>query len=126
MTFVELSEKVETLAFTLLGIASESVTDAMNTMMNAVAMDAIMFTAQRRGVAIDTEDVDSYFVNNQYLMAQLASSAYNKIGVNGQTSHNENGVHRVYDSSAYPADLVARIVPLVRTYGATESESTTV
>lgn len=126
MTFVELSEKVETLAFTLLGIASESVTDAMNAMMNAVAMDAIMFTAQRRGVTIDTEDVDSYFVNNQYLMAQLASSAYNKIGINGQTSHNENGVNRVYDSSAYPTDLVARIVPLVRTYGATESESTTV
>ena len=126
MTFAELSEKVKTLAFTLLGIANESVTDAMNAMMNAVVMDAIMFTAQRRGVTIDTEDVDSYFVNNQYLMAQLASSAYNKIGINGQTSHNENGVNRVYDSSAYPTDLVARIVPLVRTYGATESESTTV
>ena len=52
----------------------------------------------------------------------MASAVYNKIGINGQTNHNENGINRTYDSSGYPVDLVARIIPMVRSYGTAESE----
>lgn len=126
MTFAEMLQQVSVLAFAFLGIPQTEITPDMQTIMDAVATDAIQFTANRRGITIDSDKLDTYLESNTYLIAQLASAVYNKIGVNGQTSHSENGISRVYDSSAYPADLVSRIIPLVRSYGATESESASV
>lgn len=126
MTFEELVEMVVPSAFAYLGIDSEDITEIMTLNMKNCVYDAIYFVHERRGIEVNNADVDTYVLNRQFLIAQLASVAYNKIGVNGQTSHSENGISRVYDSSAYPVDLVSRIIPLVRSYGATESESASV
>jgi len=57
-------------------------------------------------------------VEPQYSMiaCELAVSAYNKRGAEGQTSHSENGISRVYDSSFYPSRLVSMITPRVKVY----------
>lgn len=49
-----------------------------------------------------SDNVESIFV---YL--------YNKQGVEGQTSHNENGINRSYESAGIPSSFVDDIVPFV-------------
>lgn len=126
MTLEQLTETVVPSAFAYLGISVSETTDDMTTYMKNCVYDAIYFVHERRGIVIDTENIDSYVTNKQMLIAQLASAVYNKMGINGQTSHSENGINRVYDSSGYPVDLVSRIIPLVRSYGVTEGESASV
>lgn len=49
------------------------------------------------------------------LIVQLAISHIAKWGVEGETSHIEGGVQRVYDSgSDYPLSLTQKIIPLVK------------
>lgn len=41
--------------------------------------------------------------------------ALSKVGIEGEVSHSENGVQRIYTSDQdYPEDLLAKIVPLVK------------
>lgn len=52
----------------------------------------------------------------EYLIIPMVTAAIAKIGAEGQTSHSENGVVRSYGSSHdYPKELVAQIVPLLKT-----------
>ena len=49
------------------------------------------------------------------LIYKLALYALTKIGVEGQTSHKENGIYRTYQSASdYPSDLMNEITPLVK------------
>lgn len=49
------------------------------------------------------------------LQLRMAVCAYNKIGAEGETSHNENGISRSYDGgNDYPKSMLREIVPLVR------------
>lgn len=49
------------------------------------------------------------------LIVQLAISHIAKWGVEGETSHIEGGVQRVYDSASdYPLSLTQKIIPLVK------------
>lgn len=121
MTYEELVSFVTPMAFTFLGIPEDEVTEELTLNMNTMVEDAICFVYERRGLGeIDMDDIDAYVTNRSRLIAQLASAVFNKEGVNGQTAHSENGIVRSYDSSGYPYDLVARIIPLARTYGTTE------
>ncbi len=43
----------------------------------------------------------------------IAVYLYNKIGAEGQTSHNENGVNRGYESAGIPASYTRDITPFV-------------
>lgn len=43
----------------------------------------------------------------------IAVYLYNKMGAEGQTSHNENGVNRGYESAGIPASYTRDITPFV-------------
>lgn len=49
------------------------------------------------------------------LIVKLALSSIAKYGAEGEKSHSENGINRVYDNaSEYPESLMSRIVPLAK------------
>lgn len=63
------------------------------------------------------EPTDIGDVEKQYrgVQVQLALAAYNKRGAEGQSSHSENGIARVYGSSDdYPPHLLRRVIPKLR------------
>lgn len=47
------------------------------------------------------------------LQIRIAVEMYNKIGVEGQTSHSENGVSRSYSSANVSEELLREITPKV-------------
>lgn len=53
------------------------------------------------------------YVENRYknLQVRIAIELYNKQGVEGQTSHSENGISRSYSSSDISNDLLKQILP---------------
>ena len=44
---------------------------------------------------------------------ELVIYDYSKMGVEGQTSHSENGIGRGYEDAAYPKSMLNEIVPVV-------------
>ena len=54
-----------------------------------------------------------YDVPEEYHYIQIEVAVYllNKRGAEGQTSHNENGISRGYESASVPASLLRNIVP---------------
>ena len=52
-------------------------------------------------------------IENRYkdLQIRIALEMYNKVGVEGQTSHSENGVSRSYASASVSEDLLREITP---------------
>lgn len=51
-----------------------------------------------------------------YQMAQLEIAVYlvNKVGAEGQLTHNENGINRSYESASVPNSMLKRIIPLAK------------
>ena len=50
------------------------------------------------------------------LIYKLALYSLTKIGAEGETSHQENGIYRTYQSASdYPSDLMNEITPLIKT-----------
>jgi len=51
-----------------------------------------------------------------YQMFQLEIAAYlvNKIGAEGQLSHNENGISRTYEAASVPQSMLRHIIPLAK------------
>ena len=60
---------------------------------------------------------NSDIVANKYLTTQIAIAIeiYNKRGAEGQGSHTENGISRVYASGDISHHLIRKITPIVRT-----------
>ena len=54
------------------------------------------------------EEIESRYKD---LQIRIAVEMYNKIGVEGQTSHSENGVSRSYASASVSEDLLREITP---------------
>lgn len=49
------------------------------------------------------------------IIIQLALSSYSKAGAEGETSHMEGGITRMYDNgSNYPLSLTRKIIPLAK------------
>lgn len=46
------------------------------------------------------------------LQLEIAQFLYNKIGAEGETAHNENGVDRTYENAHIPDSMLDCIVPL--------------
>ena len=60
----------------------------------------------------DSKMFDSKY---EYLIIPLCISSIAKIGVEGETSHAENGVTRIYGSDGnYPKNLLSQIIPLAK------------
>lgn len=53
------------------------------------------------------------YVEDRYLDLQfrIAMDLYNKIGAEGETVHNENGINRTFESSWVSAQLLLEVVP---------------
>lgn len=49
----------------------------------------------------------------EHIQLQIAVELYSKMGAEGQTAHNENGVNRSYEAADVSPSLLKRIVPLV-------------
>ncbi len=59
-----------------------------------------------------TTDVELEYKNIQVLMA---IELFNKIGVEGQTSHSENGISRTYDTSDISRSLLSKVPVSIKT-----------
>lgn len=59
-----------------------------------------------------TMAVEPQYVNTQ---VQIALELYNKMGVEGQLSHSENGIDRGYENSGISKSLLDGIIPCVKT-----------
>ena len=48
----------------------------------------------------------------EHIQMQIAVELFSKMGAEGQTSHNENGVNRTYEAADVSPSLLKRIVPV--------------
>lgn len=48
-----------------------------------------------------------------YLQCEIAAYLLNRRGAEGQTSHSENGISRVYESADVPESMLSEVVPHV-------------
>lgn len=55
------------------------------------------------------------------LQVQIATELYNKMGAEGQTTHNENGINRAWGSSDVGQVLLRSIIPEVGVVGEDET-----
>ena len=58
-----------------------------------------------------TDIVEPQYLNTQI---QIAIELYNKMGVEGQVSHGENGINRTYESGDVSKSVLSRITPRAR------------
>lgn len=60
---------------------------------------------------------NSNIVENKYLTTQIkmAIEMYNKRGVEGQSSHSENGISRTYEQADISYSLIREITPVAKT-----------
>ena len=49
----------------------------------------------------------------EHIQLQIAVELFSKMGAEGQTAHNENGVYRTYEAADVSPTLLRRIVPLI-------------
>lgn len=49
----------------------------------------------------------------EHIQLQVAVELFSKMGAEGQTAHNENGVNRTYEAGDVSPSLLRHIVPLV-------------
>lgn len=60
----------------------------------------------------DTKMFDKKY---EYLIIPMCVSSIAKIGAEGESTHSENGIYRMYNSdSNYPVRLTNQIIPLVK------------
>ena len=75
--------------------------------------DAIKAVNDRRGFT--PKDGVEYEEKYSNLICKMALYSLTKMGAEGETSHQENGINRVYQSANdYPDDLLNEITPLIK------------
>ena len=75
--------------------------------------DAIKAVNDRRGFT--PKDGVEYGEKYSNLICKMALYSLTKMGAEGETSHQENGINRVYQSANdYPDDLLNEITPLIK------------
>lgn len=101
-------EKVEQLR-TLLAEDAEVATDEL---LNVLIEDAESIVLERRypyGYEEGTPVPSQY----ERLQIRIALELYNRMGAEGQTSHNENGMQRSYNGGFVSTHLLKQIVPII-------------
>lgn len=76
-------------------------------------IDAIYAVNERRNFKVTSEKIfDDKYVS---IIVQLAVYSISKFGAEGEKSHSENGISRLYSSaSSYPEELLSEIKPLAK------------
>ena len=84
---------------------------------NPTESDDVLLLYLRDAGDIICEIRNSNKVEKKYLGTQvdIAVEFYNKIGAEGQVSHTENGIARVYEKSDVSDSLLRRITPMMKT-----------
>ena len=84
---------------------------------NELKSDAIMQFYLDCGSDIICELRDSDIVEIEYLnvQIQIAIELFNKRGAEGELSHSENGISRMYEKSDISPSLLSKIHPMART-----------
>lgn len=60
-------------------------------------------------------DEEPYDKKYEGMIVPLCIYSLSKVGIEGETSHSENGVQRIYaGDSDYPQDLIKKIIPLAK------------
>lgn len=59
----------------------------------------------------------------ELLQCEIAAYLLNKRGAEGETVHNENGIHRHYGSADVPDDMMKQVVPYCGTPGEEDESS---
>ena len=49
----------------------------------------------------------------EHIQVQIALELFSKMGAEGQTAHNENGISRSYEAAGVSPSLLKRIVPIM-------------
>ena len=66
----------------------------------------------RRFTPTETELYDKKYEN---LIVPMCVYSISKYGAEGETSHSENGISRMYSSGEdYPKELISQIIPLIK------------
>lgn len=66
----------------------------------------------RRFIPTETEPYDKRYED---MIVPLCMFSLARVGIEGETSHSENGVQRIYaGDSDYPQDVLSKIIPLAR------------
>lgn len=66
-------------------------------------------------------------VPDKYAELQVEIAAYlmNKRGAEGEVSHSENGIQRIYENADVPASMMRTIIPVAAVVGGVENEDST-
>lgn len=51
-------------------------------------------------------------IRYEHIQLQIAVELFSKMGAEGQTAHNENGINRTYEAADVSASLLKRIIPI--------------
>lgn len=103
---IELKDKLEQkLEKSDIEVDAETVSDEIN-------MALLEYYNDRHFNPTDDEPYEEIYAG---IIVQLALSSIAKYGAEGEKSHSEGGVRRVYDNSSnYPLALTRKIIPLVK------------
>lgn len=62
----------------------------------------------------DITEVPAKYLN---LQVRIAAELFAKMGAEGQTSHSENGINRVWDDADVAKSMLAEVVPKAKAFG---------
>lgn len=102
----DINTKLEQLKV-LLGISS---TDKDNLLLMLLSISAQKILDRLYPYNATVTDIPARYEVKQ---VEIAAYLYNKRGAEGQTSHNENGISRTYESADVPESLMRGITPFV-------------
>jgi len=63
---------------------------------------------------VPTDDEPVIEARYKRLAVSMALVSYNRSGAEGESSHDENGLNRTYETGEYPISLINKIVPKAR------------
>lgn len=100
--------------------ASADVTDETLQVYLTLAADIVLQRAYPSVHDTSTLDVPARY---EALQVQIANEMFQKRGAEGETSHNEDGVNRTYESAGVSEALLKRIVPFAHVLGVPFNET---
>lgn len=102
------NKRLQTLK-TMLGNAVFTEEDSMLTVYLTLAEEAVLNRLYPFGNRDDKVIPSRY----DYKVCEIACYLLNKRGAEGQTTHSENGILRVYEGASVPDSMLQEIVPFV-------------
>ena len=107
------NEKVQKLVIRLVSRASEKGLTITNEEAQYEIEDALLeYYNDRHYTLTENKPYEDIYAG---IIIQLAISSISKSGAEGETSHKEGGINRVYDNASnYPLSLTRKIIPLAK------------